>query len=1151
MRAEGGLTKRIVAIVLICSFITPALFVLPGVSADSGNTLYVDSTNCPNTGDGTTSDPFCSINDAVAASASGDTIEIANGTYALTSSIEIYHPLTMIGAQDGTSALQRTSGDSSESVIDLRGVNNKILIFSSDVSVSGFDLHGDEYTRCGIYIAGGSNDLSNIEISDNLIHGMAMKLDSVRATSWGILTDAVEGGQILHTIDGLHIHGNHIYDIGGFNDSIGLGISIHEVVSSEVDGGALIENNRFSNIHDGKWAGAAGIDVPGMAVFTHEQTTMYAGDYLGGISLRSNEYANISVGAALQVSNAGVFDEHSGDFENVDVFMINVGHTSSVNETNLAPFAKSVGRNTSIQPPISVGESTAYFASPSLAVRNTLLGSQMEGHHIELSDGVFDETLVIQPTTAQANILISPIQDGSPIFTGGLLLQSNYMMDNITIEGITLQGEGATDVAFSIQASSGISDLSIRNMNLDGSNANGNQRSGIAGSGLAGIIDISGNHFDNLDGVYAFTTTPDGLDPGAGQISVVQFNDNTVIDSDSTLNIAPASGVIPEASISGNSFINSGLNNSITSNPMISITDVSSLTIEENILQNIHSTQGILVENSRFITIQNNNLTGVDSAITLEESQANTLQQAFFQDNSFTQIGTSAIEVPISQFSDVQINENWFGTDNETLIYEFIQGSADIGEQWNSWPGEDSDNDGWSDEFDLCEGYNDAVDIDQDGIPDGCDSILDNDDDGVANWQDNCPSIPNSDQANHDEDNMGDICDDNDDNDHAPDETDDCPLGNLGWAPTTFNDFDSDGCYDMQEDLDDDNDGIQDDEDLCQTGLNPNAFFSNSSIDKDGDGCKDSIEDFDDDGDGIEDLFDDCPLGEISWTSDTLEDFDGDGCRDITEDDDDDGDNVPDSMDECPREWINNVSDDDGNGCIDIIAEPPTPFIERVMQGELEAIGIVVIPLLILLGAGSILFSRQNRMAAERKLRARIDTAETPMHLTKVSNQAADMFVAKLISSQQHDEIQDIIRARRVDFGEDTVEASDENQKELARVFTKAVDLGLTTKEAVVRMERNIQAGRFSPEHYLDLWTKRIDDADIKAVVDEVVTSKDSPKEDVEFTLSTPAGWPTSKPSISALNRMKKAELVTLAKEMGVSHSGTKAQIIDALREEE
>ena len=273
----------------------------------------MDASNCPNPGDGTISDPYCSLNDAVIASSSGDTIEVASGAYVVTSPIEISHPLTVNGAQDGNSALQRTSGDSTESIIDLRGANGRFFITSSDVSVSGFDLHGDEYTRCGIYVSGGANNISNIEISDNLIHGMAMKYDSIRATSWGILTDAVGSGQILHTIDGLHIHGNHIYDIGGFNDSIGLGISIHEVVSTEVDGGALIENNRFSNIHDGKWAGASGIDVPGMGVFTHEQTSMYPGDYLSGISLRDNEYANISVGAALQISTNGFFDEQSSD----------------------------------------------------------------------------------------------------------------------------------------------------------------------------------------------------------------------------------------------------------------------------------------------------------------------------------------------------------------------------------------------------------------------------------------------------------------------------------------------------------------------------------------------------------------------------------------------------------------------------------------------------------------------------------------------------------------------------------------------------------------------------------------------------------------------------------------------------------------------
>ena len=1154
---DGG-RMRLLVIAIVCAFIAPTIFLFPSASADGGTTIYVDASNCPNVGDGTNSTPYCSINDAVLASSSGDTIEVANGVYPVTSSIEIYHPLTMNGAQDGNSALQRTSGDSSESVIDLRGANNKILIFSSDVSVSGFDIHGDEDTRCGIYIAGGSNNLSNIEISDNLIHGMSMKLDSIRATSWGILTDAVEGGQILHTIDGLHIHGNHIYDIGGFNDSIGLGISIHEVVSSEIDGGALIENNRFSDIHDGKWAGAAGLDVPGMGVFTHEQTTMYAGDYLSGISLRDNEYANLSIGAALQVSNAGVFDEHSGDFDNVDAFMINVGHTSFVNESNLAPFARSIGKNTSIQPPINVGESTAYFASPSLAVRNTLLGSEMDGHNIILSDGVFDETLVIQPTTMQGNMLISSVQDSDPTFTGGLLLQSNYMMNNITIEGITLQGEGATDVAFSIEAAAGISDLTIRGMTMDGSNANGNQRSGIIASGLAGTITIDDNQFTGLNGDYAFTTTPGGLDPGAGQISSLQFTDNTISNSEGFVNIAPFAGMIPQVQVSGNVFTNSGDTVENTTTTMMVIKDISTLYLGENVMQGIHSTQGILVEDVRYITVNGNNMSGMDTAIAVEETVPNTLQQVTFQGNSFTQIDAMAIDVPSITNAEIQVNQNWFGTSNESEIYNFIDGNAQIGEQWYSWPGTDSDNDGWSDEFDLCEGYNDAVDMDSDGIPDGCDSIIDNDDDGIANFLDNCPSIPNSDQANHDGDLEGDICDENDDNDQRIDELDDCPLGDLGWAPTSFNDYDNDGCYDMNEDLDDDGDGVNDTDDLCSTGMHW-GWTSNATIDMDGDGCKDTLEDEDDDGDGIDDAMDACPLGDIGWTSDGFTDVDGDGCRDISEDDDDDGDGVLDPQDGCPLTATNNVSDLDGDGCTDIIPEPETPFIEKFLQGDVSALAIVIIPLLILFSLGAVVFVRQGRANTERKLRGMIGVAETPQQLRKISNQAADMFVAKLITPQQHDEIQDLIRTQRDEFEEDEVEMADKTEQELARVFAKAVALDLTTKEAVTRMQRHVSSGRFSPEHYLEMWTKRIEDSDIVAAVDEEEARVEADGEDTEFSLSAPAGWPTSKksskpaskPSIASLNRMKKAELVTLAKEMGVSHSGTKAKIIDAIREEE
>ena len=1139
-RDEGN--TRLLVMILVCAFITPTVLLFPSASAEGETTIYVDAINCPNTGDGSSSNPYCSIHDAVLASSSGDTIDLADGTYPVTSPIEIHHPLTMIGAQDGNSALQRTSGDVSESVIDLRGANNKILIFSSDVVISGFDIHGDENTRCGIYIAGGSNDLSNIEISDNLIHGMAMKQDAIRATSWGILTDAVESGQILHTIDGLHIHGNHIYDIGGYNDSIGLGISIHEVVSSEIDGGALIENNRFSDIHDGKWAGAAGLDVPGMGVFTHEQTTVYAGDYLSGISLRGNQYANMSIGAALQVSNAGVFDEHSGDFENVDAFMINVGHTSSVNETNLAPFAKSIGKNTSIQPPISVGESTAYFASPSLAVRSTLLGSEMDGHSIFLSDGLFDETLVIEPTTIQGNMLVSAVANSNPTFTGGLLLQSNFMMNNITIEGITLQGEGATDTAFSIDAAGGISDLTIRDMVLDGSGANGNQRSGIIASGLSGTITIDGNHFNDLGGAYAFSSTPDGLDSGAGQISALQFTDNTIVDSDGVVNIAPASGLIPQVEVSGNSFSNSGSENS--ESPMITIKDVSTLYIADNILQNIHANQGILVEDVRYVTMSENNFSGVETAVVIGETLPNTLQQVTFQDNSFTQIGSTAIDVPSVTGASIQISQNWFGTNNQSEIHDLIDGDAEIGEQWNSWPGDDSDNDGWADEFDLCPGYNDAIDVDNDGIPDACDQLIDYDGDTIADWQDNCPSIPNLNQANHDGDLYGDICDDNDDGDQRIDELDDCPLGDLGWAPTSFNDYDNDGCYDMGEDTDDDGDGVEDEDDSCPTGMHW-GWTSNGTNDLDGDGCKDSLEDADDDGDGVIDALDLCPLGDTGWTSDSFTDDDGDGCRDISEDGDDDGDGIEDSADNCPLEAVNNISDSNGDGCIDRVVAPSKPFFEKFLEGDPVAMGIVLIPLLILFSIGLVVYVRQGRADAERRLREMIGAADNPLLLSRVSGQAADLFIAKVITAQQHDDIQDDIRAKRDEFGEEAVDDSDETKNELSRVFTKAVALGLTTKESIDRMERHIDAGRFSPEHYLEMWAKRIEDT-------VPSKAKDANQEDEkEFTLSEPSGWPTSRPSIAFLNRMKKAELVALAKERGVSHSGTKAKIIDALREEE
>ena len=54
--------------------------------------------------------------------------------------------------------------------------------------------------------------------------------------------------------------------------------------------------------------------------------------------------------------------------------------------------------------------------------------------------------------------------------------------------------------------------------------------------------------------------------------------------------------------------------------------------------------------------------------------------------------------------------------------------------------------------------------------------LADTDGDGVADINDNCSNTPNADQADNDNDNIGDVCDPDDDNDGILDGDDNCPL---------------------------------------------------------------------------------------------------------------------------------------------------------------------------------------------------------------------------------------------------------------------------------------------------------------------------------------------------------------------------------------
>ena len=220
----------------------------------------------------------------------------------------------------------------------------------------------------------------------------------------------------------------------------------------------------------------------------------------------------------------------------------------------------------------------------------------------------------------------------------------------------------------------------------------------------------------------------------------------------------------------------------------------------------------------------------------------------------------------------------------------------------------DDDEDGILDHYDDCPegplGWTSTIENDQD--QNGCEDV-DSDGDGYVDQLDKCPSI-HDDQADLDEDGIGDACESDTDGDGISDEFDNCPRDSFDWISEHSIDHDQDGCRDEDRDADDDGDNVLDLSDDCPQGeINWNASF-----DHDSDGCHDDEEDTDDDSDGVEDSVDSCPRGYIGQAGASM-DLDQDGCVDSAEDDDDDNDGVEDSSDQC--RYTPSGMEVDSDGC--------------------------------------------------------------------------------------------------------------------------------------------------------------------------------------------------------------------------------------------
>ncbi|MDW3192738.1 MAG: PKD domain-containing protein [Cytophagales bacterium] len=218
--------------------------------------------------------------------------------------------------------------------------------------------------------------------------------------------------------------------------------------------------------------------------------------------------------------------------------------------------------------------------------------------------------------------------------------------------------------------------------------------------------------------------------------------------------------------------------------------------------------------------------------------------------------------------------------------------------------GEDADNDGIDDAFEVSNGGPGLTTNPQDSDGDGVDDYRDTDDDGDGIPTSSEDLDGDGDPTNDDTDGDGNpnYLDTDDDNDGVPTSSEDI---NSDGDPTD-DDSDGDGTPDYL-DSDDDGDGIPTSEEDVNSDGDP------ANDDTDGDGTPDYL-DTDSDGDGVPDATEDID-GDGDPTND---DTDGDGIPNHL-DDDDDGDGIPTSEEDLDGDGDPTNDDTDGDGIPDYL----------------------------------------------------------------------------------------------------------------------------------------------------------------------------------------------------------------------------------------
>jgi parallel beta-helix repeat protein len=272
---------------------------------------------------------FSTIQEGIDAIDVSGTVNVADGTYDLTSRIDVNKAVIIVGnvATPASVVINAPLAGGTQ-----HGQNSVFMIISDDVTIQGFRIQGALHTgaaqNAGIYVDDPrlvtNPGLSNITISDNELtnNGWGIFVHNIKDST--ISDNKVYGNKSTATVDMEYDAGSGIVVYGRAEDSNhthNLTIDNNQVYSNETDG---IRVDVSSDVGASSWINDLAITISNNIIYNNGRTILGADKYIGiksagisrGVTVSGNEIYGHAMSAVPSANNqsAGIWIAASNDW---------------------------------------------------------------------------------------------------------------------------------------------------------------------------------------------------------------------------------------------------------------------------------------------------------------------------------------------------------------------------------------------------------------------------------------------------------------------------------------------------------------------------------------------------------------------------------------------------------------------------------------------------------------------------------------------------------------------------------------------------------------------------------------------------------------------------------------------------------------------